>query len=430
MNFSENNFKKFIKDLTIIWYGPIYSPTGYGQVSRNYIIGLAKEGINVRVIPANRDEIEKIDKKEVDILKRLENSKLTTLRILCVNSEPDLWPLIKTRNVSFIIGVTIFESDGIPKRWVNVCNSKSVDRIWLPTKFNIASFINSGVKKEKLALVPYGIDPIKYPPKRTKLTKKPFSFLYIADFRPRKNVEQLITAFSKEFSNNKNVELHLHLTSKEKDIIGYLRSKGFNNIPANIKIDTQKLNYAEIKDLIASSGAYITVDRANGWGMPAMEAMALRVPAITINWSGSTEFMKDYNSFLIEPTGLEKANEEIVLDNPLYINQNFANVSVSKIQNIMREVYSNKVKREIIAINGHNTIVKDFNDHKINSIILNDLKQIKGLRRFDSDFSLTINNRTIYKLYRYFSNNINYLITFRNFKLVKKTIKNVMAILK
>ena len=56
----------------------------------------------------------------------------------------------------------------------------------------------------------------------------------------------------------------------------------------------------ELASLYKAIDCYISVDRANGWGMPCMEAMAVGKPAATVNWSGSTEFMKKNNSVFDE----------------------------------------------------------------------------------------------------------------------------------
>ena len=52
--------------------------------------------------------------------------------------------------------------------------------------------------------------------------------------------------------------------------------------------------------LIASCDAYVSLHRAEGFGLGMAEAMALGKPVIATGWSGNLEFMNPWNSFLVD----------------------------------------------------------------------------------------------------------------------------------
>jgi glycosyltransferase involved in cell wall biosynthesis len=82
-----------------------------------------------------------------------------------------------------------------------------------------------------------------------------------------------------------------------------------------------------------------------------MEAMALGKPAIALNWGGSTEFMNNTNSFLIETEGvLVPVDEKLQKARPdHYRNHRWPDVKVEKVRKALREAYENKPKREQLA---------------------------------------------------------------------------------
>ena len=61
---------------------------------------------------------------------------------------------------------TMFETDRIAPFWVEII--KSVDEVWVPSKFNVETFHRSGVPLEKL-VVPGAVDPVMFDPNRTNL---------------------------------------------------------------------------------------------------------------------------------------------------------------------------------------------------------------------------------------------------------------------
>ena len=244
--------------------------------------------------------------------------------------------------------MTIFEPAGIPSRWAKICNENWINEIWLPSKFNINTFSKAGVNKAKLHIMHYCINTENYKP-MVKRNNKKFRFTYIADCTERKNLPLLIKAFTNEFSQREKAELFIHTTSSNKEQIdNFINNNLITKNKENVIINTTKLSETEIINLLANSNLYISVDRANGWGMPCMEAMALGTLTATVNWSGSTEFMFNTNSLLIEPSRLVMVDAISALDQPYYAGQYWADVREVAIRKTLRKAYTDWDKLEKI----------------------------------------------------------------------------------
>ena len=267
------------------------------------------------------------------------------------------------------IGVTIFETDRIPAHWTSLCNR--MDEVWLPSEFNFDTFTKSGVDVQKVRIIPYALDSRDYLKTWNKFnfpegTKK-FKFLYTCAFDYRKGIDLLIRAYCNEFSESEDVSLILKIYVpshyKNFDIDKFLK----DNIPAkesrpHIYVYTERFPREQLYSLMQSCDAYVSSDRANGWGMPCMEMMAFGIPTATINWSGSTEFMNENNSFLIEPENeFEPVHPMLQATRfELYGGHQWRVVREKTIQTVLREIYENKEKRNVIARCGQDTIIEQF----------------------------------------------------------------------
>lgn len=362
-----------VEDYTICWYGPVYSVSGYGTASRAYLNTLRDLGHRIKVYNTGKVEKEFLDTELIKWLEKLEQNEIKGKKIVLIHDLPTILERLEIRDALFCALITIFETDRIPRFWVNLLNRRFVDEVWVPSQFNINTFHKSGVKNEKLFKLPYPMDVSDEEPKSNR--ENTFRILYIADFNPRKNMRQLVEAYKNEFGGLENVELFLHTTTNLKEEQERFKdSLGDLNNP-RVNFSMEKLNDAAIKSLISTADLYISTDKANGWGMPVMEAMAMGVSVATVNWSGSTEFTSHKNSFLIEPTGLEPVSFEIASRSHLYLKQKWAVLDTASIQNVMRVAYENTRLRRELAVQAKKDILA-FSSETIRQRMIGHLESI------------------------------------------------------
>lgn len=348
-------------EYTMVWMGPVYEISGYGSVSRNFVKQFNEIGTSIKVVPYGKREGPFIDKEILKLLMKLESTEIKGKVIVVYHGLPDAVVTLRFHGAAIVIAMLIFETDSLPFYWKRILNKRSIQEVWVPSEFNIESFVKGGVKRSKLRKVPYGIpeDSVKI---EAVDNSGIFRILYISNLGPRTATSTLVEAFIQEFSNEEDVELYLKVNSSDQNAI-----KDFlKGIPeeSRIVVDTRKLDELQLKSLIKSAGLYISLDRANGWGMPNMEAMKLGVPTATVNWSGSTEFSNRNNSYLIEPTG----KSEFILSRKhansffrLYFDQKWADIDIKDVRKVMRSAKEDKERNKEIVLAAYKTINEEFN---------------------------------------------------------------------
>lgn len=143
-------------------------------------------------------------------------------------------------------------------------------------------------------------------------------FLYIGNWRPRKNLSGLIKAF-KIFLKNTKQDLLL--------IIGGREDKRFLDLEKEIKknqldrkiILTDTLSRKEVTALYKKSKALIFPSFYEGFGLPVLEAQSLGIPVLTSNTSSLPEVGGD-SVLYVDPYDIEeiaKGMERIAFDEKL-----------------------------------------------------------------------------------------------------------------
>lgn len=252
---------------------------------------------------------------ELDALRERSNSKWSDPVVEVCHATPYTWFQMSTRrifkscptsNAVVRIGRTMFESNSVPESWVG--KLRSMDEIWVPTRFHIETFSSAGVPREKLVAIPEAIDTDAFDPSQARPTfpfpasfdNAEFIFLSIFKWERRKGWKYLVQAFSEEFQNDPKIKLFI-LTHRQtirddpwKDIIHLLKTEEDAH---NIHVSLQHLGHTELLSLYKSTGALILSSNGEGWGRPVVEAMAMELPVIATNWSGPSEYITEQNSF-------------------------------------------------------------------------------------------------------------------------------------
>lgn len=376
----------------IIWVGPVFDPGGYGSVSRNCLFGFRKINFPARVVHFGPDHRGELPPHQVELLSEMTGTDVGRNPVGIIHLPPDYYPKFKFRGVARRIGYTIFETDRIPAEWVPLCNK--MDEIWVPSEFNLQTFSASGVDRRKLRVLPYGIDTGFYGPAQDALDiegRRGFSFLYVFAFDWRKGFDLLLDAYYSEFRDTDDVSLVLKVFRPDyfpggKDIKTLILDSSTRShadkkgLPHVVVID-ERYSLEDMRKLYNACDVYISTDRANGWGMPCMEAMAMGKAAATIDWSGSTEFMKGHNSLLMEPTGrLQPVDGRLAEARPIYTGHKWAEVTMDEVRRVMRFAYENREAVAAIAARGREDVTRDFSLEAVAAKAVGLLSDVPGRR--------------------------------------------------
>lgn len=195
------------------------------------------------------------------------------------------------------IGIWLWELPDFPDRW---CESfRLVDEVWAPSVFNCESIRRKS--PVPVTLIPYGIEAEtdeKMDRAYFGLPEGKFLFLSMFDSNStieRKNPLGAVRAFRKAFSpTDSGVGLVIKMNNPND---GYrkLLLEEIQGYP-DIYLIEKSLTKTEVNSLIASANVFVSLHRAEGFGLVIAEAMYLGTPVIATNWSANVDFMTEENS--------------------------------------------------------------------------------------------------------------------------------------
>ena len=184
-----------------------------------------------------------------------------------------------------------------------LANLKYLDELWVAS-----SFIQSALSRlahGPVVTVPYTLSGEMPDETRHHLTfglpQESFIFLFIFDFQSvteRKNPIGVVRAFKQAFSRQDKALLILKCSRSDSNP-GDLRAMQAEARDANIRITDCVLSRKQVRGLMVACDCYISLHRAEGFGLTMAEAMAMEKPVIATGYSGNMDFMTAENSFLV-----------------------------------------------------------------------------------------------------------------------------------
>ena len=202
------------------------------------------------------------------------------------------------------IAFWLWELEDFPDEWVPYI--RCFDEIWTPSEF-----ISAGIRKKtekKVFTIPYCVsadaDPDRYGRAYFHLPEDQFLFLMMYDVQSiteRKNPEGVIRAFRKAFSPAQtDVGLVIKMNSADEDDMSMIRS--MMNGYENVYLINENLEKIQVNSLIACADVFVSLHRAEGFGLVLAEAMLNRIPVIATDWSANTEFMNRDTACMVDFT--------------------------------------------------------------------------------------------------------------------------------
>lgn len=349
-------------DLTLL--GPVWEPTGYAELNRALIRALAKQGVRLSVKPFSwpfpRPEL---DPETRTLLEEVQKTELQSGPVL-YSFLPETFAKWPGR---FSIGLTMFEADRIPSLWVEACNR--MDEIWVPTAFNMETFAASGVRPEKLRLMPLGVDTDRFRPSLPPLflaRRRGFTFLTNFQWGPRKGQEVLLRAYVEEFSPREEVTLLIKTFQSfpgydprapflRQEVRTILASSGKKDLP-NIVFIAEILPAYMMPRLYASADCYINTAYGEGWDMPALEAMASGLPVIATAWGAHLDYLDAGNGYLLAIDGLVPADHP----HPFYHGARWARPSLKEARRLMRHVFLHREEAKTKGRRARETVLSRY----------------------------------------------------------------------
>lgn len=290
--------------LPLVWTGSLFDPFGYADEARAYLIALDRAGhpAGARDIRFTNDRVRLPSAHQQAVERALARTPEGEF-VLVHHRIPGPGQPLHAEGPD--VARTMFETDSVPRAWLP--RLLEVDEVWVPCEFNLETFQRGGMPADRLHVLPETIDFDLFDREQTEPLAvqgtRGFTFLTNFDFTDRKGWDVLLDAWCDAFSPDDDVCLVLKclgLHVPESEIRGRIDAYLAGRSTAPILLDTRFLPTADMPRLYAGADAFVLASRGEGWGRPWMEAMAMGLPTIGSRWSGTTMFMDDANSWLVD----------------------------------------------------------------------------------------------------------------------------------
>lgn len=281
----------------------------------------------------------------------------------------------KKYNIAF----WLWELEEFPEEWVPYI--RLLDEIWTPSEF-VSRSIRQKTSKP-VYTVPYCVtaesDVGRYGRKYFSLPEDRFLFLMMYDsqsIKERKNPEGAIRAFQSAFASEQNdVGLVVKVNSADEKELSWL--KNLSGDYKNIYLIDRNLEKIQVNSLVSCVDVFVSLHRAEGFGLVMAEAMLNRVPVIATAWSANTEFMNPQVACMV---GYQL--ETLEKDMPPYKKGNrWAEPDLEEAAGYMRRLYAEKEYYAQISENAYAHAKEWLGMNRIKSVIQERLQDIRDGKR-------------------------------------------------
>jgi glycosyltransferase involved in cell wall biosynthesis len=266
---------------------------GIGESARLCADALADDGIPLKILDVSTHPEEK---RDVEWTWPQQASPEPATRILHLN--PPMLPrgILKVGlgnfSKTFNIGYWAWELEVIPDEWKR--GLRYMNAVFVPSEFTRAAIAKH--TSIPVFVVPHPVtEKPAAPGMREKFGIPEDAFLVSTIFSAgssinRKNPQAVLAAF-RAFAKD---HPHAHLLMKANGNPD--RDEGLRNLIAqakeigNVKVITDLMPSSHVNGIIATSDAYISLHRSEGFGLTVAEAILAGTPVVSTNWSGTVDF--------------------------------------------------------------------------------------------------------------------------------------------
>jgi len=303
--------------------------------------------------------------------------------IVCVN--PDNSFHLRTQaplNVlgeRYVIANWYWELAELPDEWLK--EFEYVDEVWAASQF-IADAVS---RKSPVPVV--RMPPVVMLSDEAGLTRDQLSlpedrYLFLAMFDTnsvlqRKNPLGVLRAFKAAFEatdNRVGLVMKFNNPDYRVPLLQSVREEMAGR--ENVFIMDRIMNRAEVTSLIKVCDCFVSLHRAEGFGLGPAEAMSLAKPAIITNWSGSVDYMTPDNSIAIDYELVKLAQDY----GPYKAHQHWAEPDLDQASHWMKKLVADPSLGPRLGHQAQQTILSLYSPSTVGLQIRARLEQIRGLK--------------------------------------------------
>jgi glycosyltransferase involved in cell wall biosynthesis len=266
------------------------------------------------------------------------------VNVICLG--PDTLPELGSQAGSelfagrYSIGLWLWPLSTLPERLGR--SSSLLEEVWAPSSHAARAL-------EPLATVP--VSPVRLPVQPAARSPRSrvdlglphdkflflFSFDYLSGFK-RKNPLALVEAFRAAFADGEDTHLLLRCINAERDSRNHAQLVDAASSDPGIEVIDSDASGADTAALTALCDCYVSLHRAEAFGLDLATAMWHGKPVIATGYSGNLDFMTSENSMLVD-YGLEPVGTSA---DPYPATAEWANPSVEHAAALMRRAFDDR----------------------------------------------------------------------------------------
>ncbi len=248
------------------------------------------------------------------------------------------------------IAFWLWELEDFPKEWE--IYTDLFDEIWTPAEF-VSNAVRTAARCPVYTLPYHVTAPTeeRYDRRWFGLPEDKFLFAFMYDANSvadRKNPMAVVKAFMKAFSPEETgVGLVIKANNGRPEDMEKLRRQmdGYRNL----YFVTDNLKKTAVNSLLKCVDVFVSLHRAEGFGLGMAEAMMVGTPSIATNWSANTEFMNPEVGCMVD-------YRLITLDRdiePYHKGSRWADADVDQAAGYMRRLYAEPEYYRQLSEKGH-----------------------------------------------------------------------------
>jgi len=354
---------------------------GLGAAARGYARALGAAGVQVSTVSVPLHHMELPVALEADYglhgFEDLIHEGRHGVEIVAVNAD-ELPDFVERLGEDYFqgprVGIWGWETNAIPQRWQRAF--ALVDEIWVYSRF-MAENIGAVAPVPVIALPP-PVEPPVQPPAPLRLgVPEGFLFLFVFDYlstTQRKNPVGLIEAFKLAFAPGEGPRLLIKTINaplrplSEEEVLWAAHGR------EDIHVIDRSLSSAELDGLMAACDCYVSLHRAEGFGLTLAEAMAIGKPAIATGYSGNVDFMNAANSYLVDYE-IARVGPECEIYPP---DGEWAQPSVEHAAQQLRRVYDDPQEAARIGAQARSDIARTLSAEATGTAMRRELQRLSG----------------------------------------------------
>jgi autotransporter strand-loop-strand O-heptosyltransferase len=278
-----------------------------------------------------------------------------------------------------VIGYCVWESTRFPKPFFQHMLNMKMAQFWTPSNWQSNCAVAQGMDPNIVKVVPEGVDgKVFFPEDLGPYNDKRFKFLYFGRWDYRKSTGECVRAFLDEFLGDEPVNLILSADNPYP-------VDGYNSTEERLekyKLQDDRIEIVHFpprKDYIEylkKGHVFLSCARSEGWGLPAIEAMACGTPTIISDYGAQLEYGQ-FDAAKVNIKGMKPADHIFMQSEAP---GEFAEPDFEHLGKVMRSVYDNYDSWKTIALKASDKIREVFTWENAAKIAMENISAIDTSR--------------------------------------------------